>query len=86
MTAIKEGSNHASPNAGYPEAAFAGALAVKLNGPSVYQGRLVAKPYIGKAFGDAQPVHAGMACDLMVTASLIWIGMLALASALIIPN
>jgi adenosylcobinamide-phosphate synthase len=37
----------ASPNAGRPEAALAGALGVRLGGPSVYFGRLVDKPYIG---------------------------------------
>jgi adenosylcobinamide-phosphate synthase len=39
----------ASPNAGCPEAAMAGALGVRLGGPSVYFGRLVDKPFIGEA-------------------------------------
>ena len=38
-TAVTEGANHSSPNAGFPEAAFAGALALKLNGPNVYHGK-----------------------------------------------
>jgi adenosylcobinamide-phosphate synthase len=38
----------ASPNAGCPEAAMAGALGVRLGGPSTYFGRLVEKPYIGE--------------------------------------
>ena len=37
----------ASPNAGCPEAAMAGALGVRLGGPSIYFGRPVDKPYIG---------------------------------------
>ena len=37
----------ASPNAGWPEAAMAGALSVRLGGPSIYFGRLVEKPFIG---------------------------------------
>jgi adenosylcobinamide-phosphate synthase len=37
----------ASPNAGCPEAAMAGALGVRLGGPSTYFGRLVEKPHIG---------------------------------------
>jgi adenosylcobinamide-phosphate synthase len=37
----------ASPNAGWPEAAMAGALGVRLGGPSTYFGRLVEKPHIG---------------------------------------
>lgn len=33
---IKDGNKHTSPNAGYPEAALAGALNVSLSGPRVY--------------------------------------------------
>jgi adenosylcobinamide-phosphate synthase len=41
-------AKHLSPNAGYPEAAMAGALGVRLGGPSVYFGNEIAKPYIGE--------------------------------------
>lgn len=73
-TAIVEGANHSSPNAGYPEAAFAGALAVKLNGPNYYGGKLVPKPYIGVAFGKTLPEHINKACHIMMLASVIWVG------------
>jgi len=36
-----------SPNAGYPEAALAGALGVRLGGLNYYFGRPVQKPYLG---------------------------------------
>lgn len=72
-TAVCEGANHASPNAGYPEAAFAGALAVKLNGPNYYHGKLVSKPYIGVRFGKALPGHIKKACDLMLLSSVLWL-------------
>ncbi len=36
--AMREGANHSSPNAGYPEAAFAGAVGVKLGGDNSYGG------------------------------------------------
>ncbi len=36
-----------SPNAGYPEAAVAGALGVQLGGTNIYFGRAVAKPTLG---------------------------------------
>ena len=39
--------NHASPNSGYPEAAAAGALGVRLGGSNRYFGKLVDKPSIG---------------------------------------
>ena len=41
------GHQHASPNAGYPEAALAGILKCRFGGPNVYHGKLVEKPYIG---------------------------------------
>ena len=43
----RDRGNAASVNAGCPEAAMAGALRVRLGGPSVYFGRLVEKPFIG---------------------------------------
>jgi adenosylcobinamide-phosphate synthase len=72
MTAVCEGAHHASPNAGYPEAAFAGALALKLNGPNYYNGKLVDKPYIGVRFGESSPGHIKKACDIMMLSSFLW--------------
>lgn len=47
MTMYHDGNHHSSPNSGYPEAAIAGALGVKLGGPLTYDGVLVDKLYIG---------------------------------------
>ena len=44
----KNGSRHASPNSGYPEAALAGALNCRFGGPHYYFGELFDKPYIGE--------------------------------------
>ena len=38
---------HVSPNAGWPEAAMAGALDIRLGGPRAYAGRLVELPWLG---------------------------------------
>ena len=73
-TAVKEGANHSSPNAGLPEAAFAGALAVKLNGPNTYNGKLVDKPYIGIRFGKTKIEHIKQSCDIMMLSSILWLG------------
>jgi adenosylcobinamide-phosphate synthase len=70
-TALTEGAQHTSPNAGRPEAAFAGALAVKLNGPNLYGGILVKKPYIGVRFGAVKIEDIQKACDLMMLASML---------------
>ncbi len=75
-TAVKEGANHTSPNAGYPEAAFAGALGVKLNGPNYYNGQLVSKPYIGVRFGEVNLTDIKKSCDLMILSSSLWLGIL----------
>ncbi len=77
-TAIIEGNHHTSPNAGYSEAAFAGALSVRLNGPGIYGGKRVNKPYIGIRFGVPNTGDIDRACDLMVIASVIWIGLMIL--------
>jgi adenosylcobinamide-phosphate synthase len=73
-TAVKEGANHSSPNAGLPEAAFAGALAVKLNGPNTYNGKLVDKPFIGVRFGKTRIEHIKQSCDMMMLSSILWLG------------
>ncbi len=70
-TAFYEGREHKSPNSGYPEAAFAGALQVKLGGANYYHGTLVEKPYIGKLFGNPAIGTITMACELMLFSSLI---------------
>ncbi|PZQ22025.1 MAG: cobalamin biosynthesis protein CobD [Sphingopyxis macrogoltabida] len=63
---------HASPNAGWPEAAMAGALGLRLAGPIAYDGAMQAKPWIGDGraeaaapdIRDALRVY-GMACALL---------------------
>jgi adenosylcobinamide-phosphate synthase len=47
LTAItKDARKHRSPNAGWPEAAMAGALNVALAGPRTYPGYTVDDPYM----------------------------------------
>jgi len=70
--ARRDGCSHASPNAGYPEAAFAGALNLWMGGPNVYHGRLVEKPVIGQGLGEARPAHIRKACRLMLTTALLF--------------
>ncbi len=51
----RDGPKHASPNAGYPEAAMAGALGLSLAGPRVYDGAIDRRRLDGRraARGDA---------------------------------
>lgn len=46
----RDGGQHRSPNAGWPEAAMAGALGVALSGPRSYQGKMTAQPWVGGEF------------------------------------
>jgi adenosylcobinamide-phosphate synthase len=46
--AWRDGRKSTSPNSGYPEAAMAGALGVRLGGRNSYFGRIEEKPFIGE--------------------------------------
>ncbi len=50
----RDASKHQSPNAGWPEAAMAGALGLRFGGPRRYQGVPVEVAYMGNG-RDAQP-------------------------------
>jgi len=71
-TAWRDGRRHPSPNAGRPEAAFAGGLGVKLGGPSAYDGKRVDKPFLGDGYGDVHLEHIPKACGLMMVAGFCW--------------
>jgi len=47
-TVLRDGGRHPSPNAGRCEAAFAGALGVRLGGTNVYEGVTEARPGLGE--------------------------------------
>lgn len=51
--ATKHAGNHRSPNAGWPEAAMAGALGLRLSGPRVYGGEENSDPWIGDGSAEA---------------------------------
>ncbi len=59
----RDAKNHRSPNAGWPEAAMAGALDFKLAGPRIYGGELVADAFMGdgRAELDAQDIRCALA-------------------------
>jgi adenosylcobinamide-phosphate synthase len=54
-TARRDAMKHDSPNAGWPEAAMAGALGVSLGGPREYDGELVDLPTFGGGPTDLGP-------------------------------
>jgi adenosylcobinamide-phosphate synthase len=47
VAAFRDAGKHDSPNAGWPEAAMAGALGLRLMGPRTYDGEMVQKGWMG---------------------------------------
>ncbi|MCP4296773.1 MAG: cobalamin biosynthesis protein CobD [Proteobacteria bacterium] len=62
---------HASPNAGHPESAVAGALGIQLGGPVIYTFGKVDKPWMGKKSGEISPSDLSKAMKLIQTSTLI---------------
>ncbi len=54
---------HVSPNAGWPEAALAGALGIALGGPRSYQGQTIDLPWMGDGRTELAPddIETGLA-------------------------
>ena len=62
---------HFSPNSGYPEAAVAGALGVRLGGSGLYFGDIVEKPIIGDPVNELDIRNITQAIVLMYIASAL---------------
>ena len=58
----RDASRHRSPNAGWPEAAMAGALGLKLAGPRVYGETLIDDAFMGMADAKLTPPTFGGRC------------------------
>lgn len=73
-TGLKDRLKHPSPNSAHPEAAFAGALGLKLGGASFYGGSVRDLPVIGDGIWDAEPRHIRDAVRLLNMASVLGLG------------
>jgi adenosylcobinamide-phosphate synthase len=83
--AWRDGAKHASPNAGYPEAAMAGALGLALGGARSYAGRPGDGAWLGEGRREANAADIRAALGLYIRADGILIaivGLLAAVSAL----
>ncbi len=74
---MRDGHRHRSPNAGYPEAAMAGALGVRLAGPRIYHHVVAQEPWLNGAAPDPVPADLDRALRLYVTAMALGAALLA---------
>jgi adenosylcobinamide-phosphate synthase len=74
----RDAHRHRSPNAGYPEAAMAGALGLRLAGPRVYDGFTVDDAMMGDGRRDADAADIRAALKLYRHADAILIGLIGL--------
>jgi adenosylcobinamide-phosphate synthase len=67
----RDGRKSTSPNSGYPEAAMAGALGIRLGGKNSYFGRVEEKPFIGEPERSIDRNAVKESLHLMIVNSLI---------------
>ncbi|MBS1182459.1 MAG: cobalamin biosynthesis protein CobD [Proteobacteria bacterium] len=83
----RDARRHKSPNAGWPEAAMAGALGLRLNGPKVYGDTRVEDAWMGDGRAEANAYDIDRALRLYrralfliaVLLGLVWLGLVILA-------
>ena len=79
----RDGPKHISPNAGYPEAAMAGALGLSLGGPRSYEGADVEGAWMGEGRRELGVSDIRAALDLYTRADGLLIAMVVVLTALI---
>jgi adenosylcobinamide-phosphate synthase len=80
---VRDASRHRSPNAGYPEAAMAGALGLALAGPRSYGGIQVDDAIMGDVRRDATAADIRAALALYRRANALLIGLVALLALIV---
>lgn len=76
----RDAALHRSPNAGWPEAAMAGALGFALGGPRAYGGRSEALAWMGQGRRDLGPADIRRALGLYARALGLLLALVALAA------
>jgi adenosylcobinamide-phosphate synthase len=76
-TVRRDAGYHRSPNAGWPEAAMAGALGIRLSGPRVYDGATVEERWVGEGRSELTARDIRVALKLYRTACGLQIAVLA---------
>jgi adenosylcobinamide-phosphate synthase len=76
------GAQHRSPNAGWPEAALAGALNLRLSGPRVYDGAVTDEPWVNGGAPDPAPQDLGFGLEVYLKAMALMAAGLAVLAVL----
>jgi adenosylcobinamide-phosphate synthase len=82
--AWRDARHHRSPNAGWPEAAMAGALGFKLSGPRSYDGAMTEDPWIGEGSSDLTASDIRRALSLYRTSCAVQIVFYALLTLIVL--
>lgn len=80
----RDARSHPSPNSGWPESAFAGALGLKLGGPRIYHGQQNEVQWIGTGREDCNAEDIFRALKLYVAACIVNAAALAFAAFIFI--
>lgn len=75
---MRDARRHRSPNAGWPEAAMAGALGVRLSGPRIYHGSITNEPWLNEGARDPLAADIGEGLKVYRRAMLLLAGLLAI--------
>lgn len=73
----RDARRHRSPNAGWPEAAMAGGLGVRLSGPRIYHGSITNEPWLNEGARDPRAADIAGALTVYRRAMLLLAGLLA---------
>ena len=74
----RDARRHRSPNAGWPEAAMAGGLGVRLSGPRIYHGSITNEPWLNEGARDPRAADVIEALTIYRRAMLLLAGLLAI--------
>ena len=81
---VRDRKNHKSPNCAYPEAAFAGALGIRLGGPNIYFGKVLEKPTIGDPAKELEREDIADAVHLMYISALLTLAVILIPTVILI--
>jgi adenosylcobinamide-phosphate synthase len=80
---LADARTHRSPNAGWPEAALAGALNIRLSGPRIYENHIANEPWLNATAPDPSPAHITQGLRIYIRALAVMAGLLAALAVLV---